>query len=180
MTDYKSIYAKAFLVGTYNRHPPNEPRFCFARDVIRMHNARTVVDVGSGRGDFLRSLPEKIDVTSVDLDRFHDVSCRFVHADLTCLGPSGLGLSADVLTCLDMLEHVGEDLLDKVLKELERVAPVAVITVSNHSDIVAGMELHSIQEPAEWWYNKLSMHYFVEKSFLFSAKSYFFELARKS
>ncbi len=66
---------------------------------------------------------------------------------------------AEMVTCLDVLEHIEPDLLDNVLDDLERVTEVilfaTICTGPAMKVLPDGRNAHLIQQPMEWWLPKL-------------------------
>lgn len=66
---------------------------------------------------------------------------------------------ADLVTCIDVLEHIEPELLDNVLDDLQSLSPGwAFFTI--HTGPAAkilsdGRNAHLIQEPPAWWLPKL-------------------------
>lgn len=72
---------------------------------------------------------------------------------------SAAPIPAEMVTCIDVLEHIEPDLLDNVLDDLERLTEV-VLFVSIHTGpamkvLPDGRNAHLIQQPIEWWLPKL-------------------------
>lgn len=66
---------------------------------------------------------------------------------------------AEMVTCIDVLEHIEPDLLDNVLDDLARLTE-AVILVTVHTGpavkvLPDGRNAHLTQKPIEWWLPKL-------------------------
>lgn len=68
-------------------------------------------------------------------------------------------LPADVVTCLDVLEHVEPEYLDSVLADIKRltkkVTILAIATRPAKKTLPDGRNAHLIVKPANWWYSKL-------------------------
>jgi hypothetical protein len=66
---------------------------------------------------------------------------------------------AEMVTCIDVLEHIEPDLIDDVLDDLERVTEVVlfatICTGPAMKVLEDGRNAHLIQEPIEWWLPKL-------------------------
>jgi hypothetical protein len=66
---------------------------------------------------------------------------------------------ADLVTCIDVLEHIEPDLLDNVLDDLMMLTDgYAFITVHTGPAVKTlsdGRNAHLIQKPARWWLPKL-------------------------
>jgi len=66
---------------------------------------------------------------------------------------------AQMVVCIDVLEHIEPELLDSVLDDLKRVAEVILFCTVHTGPAVKtlsdGRNAHLIQEPASWWLPKL-------------------------
>lgn len=62
---------------------------------------------------------------------------------------------ADLVTCIDVLEHIEPDLLDNVLNDLQRLSPkwffATVHTGPARKTLTDGRNAHLIQKPPIWW-----------------------------
>lgn len=66
---------------------------------------------------------------------------------------------AEMVTCIDVLEHIEPELLDNVLDDLQRLTE-AVLFVTIHTGpavkvLPDGRNAHLIQQPLSWWLPKL-------------------------
>jgi len=72
---------------------------------------------------------------------------------------SGLPVPAQMVACIDVLEHIEPDCLDNVLDHIakltEAVAFLTVHTGPAGKTLPDGRNAHIIQEPMEWWLPKL-------------------------
>lgn len=70
---------------------------------------------------------------------------------------------ADMVCCIDVLEHIEPELLDNVLDHLasltEAVAFITVHTGPAGKVLPDGRNAHLIQEPMEWWLPKLMQRF---------------------
>jgi hypothetical protein len=66
---------------------------------------------------------------------------------------------AEMVTCIDVLEHIEPELLDNVLDDLVRVTEVVgfftITTRAAKKTLPDGRNAHLIQQPMEWWLPKL-------------------------
>jgi hypothetical protein len=66
---------------------------------------------------------------------------------------------ADLVCCIDVLEHIEPDLSDNVLDHLAELAQVAIFVSINTGPagkvLDDGRNAHLIQQPMEWWLPKL-------------------------
>lgn len=67
---------------------------------------------------------------------------------------------AEMVVCIDVLEHIEPELLDNVLDDLKRVTQrIGLFTVScvpAGKILPDGRNAHLIQEPPEWWLPKIT------------------------
>lgn len=73
---------------------------------------------------------------------------------------------AEMVACIDVLEHIEPDLLENVLDDLQRVTE-AVLFVTVHTGpavktLSDGRNAHLIQEPMEWWLPKLWQRFDIQ------------------
>jgi hypothetical protein len=66
---------------------------------------------------------------------------------------------AEMVACIDVLEHIEEDAIDEVLDHLmklaEAVAFVSISTGPAAKTLSDGRNAHILQRPAEWWLPRL-------------------------
>lgn len=67
---------------------------------------------------------------------------------------------AEMVACIDVLEHIEPECLDDVLNDLKRVTKriglFSVSTIPAEKHLPDGRNAHLIQEPPEWWLPKLT------------------------
>lgn len=150
------VYRQLFMGSSYNNHAGEEIRYEFALKELRSQSVETLIDISSGRGCFLSLVPPSVAITSTDIEKFHTFDCKFVHLDLTDVGAFPYpDRRWDLLSCLDVLEHIPEEYLDEALIFMSKLAKRFCFSIANHSDKVGGIELHLIQQNQEWWDQKL-------------------------
>lgn len=73
--------------------------------------------------------------------------------------------SADLLTCIDVLEHVEPDKLDALLSELSsltrKLALLTIHTGPAKKILSDGRNAHLIQQPQSWWLERLAAHFAI-------------------
>lgn len=78
----------------------------------------------------------------------------------------------DLIVCLDVLEHIPEEGIDTVLKEMYRVGRsdyiLAICITPASSKMYDGSEPHVLVRPVEWWMDKLEEIGFKTKQFTLS------------
>lgn len=116
-------------------------------ELVNQTGAESLLDYGSGR---MRNLSTVLDVDR-DIDYFaYDPGVPELAAE---------AVPADVVACIDVLEHIEPDLLDNVLDDLKRCTKghgfFTIHTGPAFKTLTDGRNAHLIQEPAKWWLPKI-------------------------
>ncbi len=126
--------------------------------VIRSSNATALLDYGAGKGRLGQALNDILGNECPPI--FHYEPSRPEWA--------ALPEPADMVACIDVLEHIEPECLGDVLQDLRRcVQRVGVFTVHTSpamKTLPDGRNAHLIQEPPEWWLPKI-MELFTLKAF---------------
>jgi cyclopropane fatty-acyl-phospholipid synthase-like methyltransferase len=153
--DYKETYTNLFSTKNYSIHNFNELRYQITNDVVKKNNVKNIIDIGSGRGvllDFLIEENPEIKILSTDLENFHNLNFDFRKIDLSDNKTFfEVNEKYELLSCLDVLEHLEENLLDDVFSWFSKISENQVLTIANHSEILNGKEIHLIQENLDYW-----------------------------
>lgn len=114
-------------------------------------DVRTILDVGCGNGAFLNSLPDKYQAVGLDSSQeaLKHVKTKAIHGDIAALPFESA--SFDLVTCLEVLEHLPSSTFEKALRELQRVSKkYIIISVPNNEDL----DYHLVICPkCRCWYN---------------------------
>jgi len=150
----------------YGQVEPDEPRFLVPKLLIEsIQNVKTVFDAGVGKGGFYKIIKDTytvygIEASKVAIEKFHsdDPNIKNILIQEVIKNyPSNL---FDVVTCLDVLEHIPESELDYVFENLCFVGKkYFIFSVANHSDIWDGMELHVTQLEYDVWESKFEKYF---------------------
>jgi cyclopropane fatty-acyl-phospholipid synthase-like methyltransferase len=170
--NYKETYSHLFGTNDYSIHDINELRYKITNDYIKKNNIDNMIDVGSGRGVLLELLIKEnphLKILSTDLNKFHNIDLEFKEIDLTKKETFFVN-NFQVLTCLDVLEHLEKKYIDDVFKWFANVSETQILTIANHSEIIHGKEIHLIQENMLYWGELIRKYfnivYYEEKQFL--------------
>lgn len=116
--------------------------------VIRGNNIRQLLDYGAGKGRLAETLPQHV-----------KEPVAVIPYDPAIEAWSAPPQPADMVTCIDVLEHIEPDCLDAVLDDLQRVTRmVGLFTVHTAPALKVlsdGRNAHLTQQPATWWLPKL-------------------------
>ena len=161
--DYAKVYKDTFCDPTYSSGYDSRYDFVL-ENVLGTH----FIDIGSGRGQTIKNLKKNIHcvITSVDLEKFHnEQSDYFIQCNLA--NPEDrkniIKNFYDTLICTDVLEHLDKSFIEDVVKMCSQMAKRVIFTIANHSDIINGVELHTIQENSEWWDTLLLKYFVIDK-----------------
>jgi len=123
-------------------------------NLINKYNVREVLDYGAGRLNLMKTISDQ-----------RLVKHEFKYIPYEPANPlySDSPEPAEMVACLDVLEHIEPELLDNVLIDLARVTKrVGVFTVDCQlavKTLADGRNAHLIVEPMEWWLPRI-MKYF--------------------
>lgn len=114
------------------------------KEIIEKHNIKSVLDYGCGKGLLKQALG--------DIVREYDPGIP---------GKDAEPEPAELVVCIDVLEHIEPDKLQHVLEHIRqltlRTAFVTVATRPANKTLPDGRNAHLIIEDSEWWYQKLSV-----------------------
>lgn len=188
--DYKKTYTHLFETKDYSIHGINELRYQISNDYVKKNNVQNMVDIGSGRGillDLLNKENPNLKILSTDLNKFHNLNFDFKEIDLSNKDTFfNIDNKFQLLTCLDVLEHLEKHCIEDVFKWFSEVSENQVLTIANHSEILHGEEIHLIQEDMSYWVPIVSKYFDIvhkeEKVFLthLGQRNYLYILITKS
>lgn len=123
--------------------------------LIRELGVRSVSDYGAGKQRLLEGLRSH----GITLEGYYPYDPAFVEY--------GAPRSADMVCCIDVLEHIEPQCLDAVLDELASITTgfgfFTVHTGPAVKTLPDGRNAHLIQEPMSWWLNKFDPHFLVAR-----------------
>jgi hypothetical protein len=121
--------------------------------VVAVSGAASVSDYGAGKQNLRKAL-----------------EARGVYVEYAAYDPAfpeyGEAKPADLVCCIDVLEHIEPEFLDNVIAELARITTTrgfyTIHTGPAIKTLADGRNAHLIQQPPEWWLAKLEDHFEVE------------------
>jgi 2-polyprenyl-3-methyl-5-hydroxy-6-metoxy-1,4-benzoquinol methylase len=141
----------------------------FVSSFINQMGITEMLDYGAGKGRLAKSL--KVN---------HDVEVR--HYDPAIPEWSKKPDSAQLVCCLDVLEHIEPEFLDDVLDDLQRVVEFyGIFSIHTHpakKTLSDGRNAHLTQAPSAWWMPKIQQRFDLmifqsaKKGFLLVVKKY--------
>lgn len=91
---------------------------------------------------------------------------------------AGDPVPAEMVACIDVLEHIEPDLLENVLDDLQRLTEVVcLLTIDTGpagKKLSDGRNAHLIQEPLEWWLPKLTARWEMQSAQKINDRSFCF------
>lgn len=124
------------------------------KELIARHDVRSLSDYGAGKQNLLRGLSE-LGLTGFDYFPYDPA-----------FPEQGEPRPADLVCCIDVLEHIEPAFLDAVMNDL-RAITVKRGFFSVHCEpamkfLPDGRNAHLIQQPADWWLARLSRHFKIK------------------
>lgn len=116
--------------------------------LYRKLGCSNMLDYGSGKGSLKDALPRDFTVAEYDP---------------AIPGKDGTPEPADLVVCIDVLEHIEPEYLDAVLDDLVRCAKIAVYLVADCKPakkfLPDGRNAHLIVELPSWWLERLEKRF---------------------
>jgi hypothetical protein len=120
-------------------------------NVIRETRAASVSDYGAGKKNLVKGLAD----AGIVLPAYHPYDPAFPE-----YGPP---MPADLVCCIDVLEHIEPELVDNVIAELASITTKLgffTIHMGPAMKVLAdGRNAHLIQKPSSWWLERLIRHF---------------------
>jgi len=120
-------------------------------DLIRISESKTISDYGAGKRRLLEGLHNE-GITNITYLPYDPVFPEY--------GPSK---KADLVCCIDVLEHIEPEMLEAVLSELAEIT-VKLGFFSVHmgpaeKKLADGRNAHLIQQPSSWWLKRICEYF---------------------
>jgi len=120
-------------------------------ELIRKGNIQSVSDYGAGKKNLLKGL-QQAGIQSLTYKPYDPAFPEY-----------GSAQTADLVCCIDVLEHIEPELLDNVLKELgtlvNRFGFFSIHMGPAGKTLSDGRNAHLIQQPSSWWLPKLCQYF---------------------
>ena len=124
------------------------------KDFFEAGKFKSIFDYGAGKQNLYHAL------TSLGLKNFEYSAYDPVFPEY---GPPK---PADLICCIDVLEHIEEEFLENVLEELQNITvKIGLFTIATEPAkkcLADGRNAHLIQESSNWWLVKLCQYFMVE------------------
>lgn len=172
--NYLDIYQKSFDTPDYSNseHYQYYHVLSILQNKYDKNDTFSVIDIGSGRGQLISAIsmhfPNSV-ITSVDLKKFHNCNVNeFITCDLSKESDRDkIQGKYDILICTDVFEHLDKCFIQDVIYLCARLSSTCILAIANHSDIINGIELHTIQECSDWWDVLIKKYFNIDKYDMF-------------
>lgn len=123
------------------------------KEIIEKFNVKSLSDYGAGK----QRLNKTLNQSGVHLENYFPYDPAFPEY--------GEPRSADLVCCIDVLEHIEPNLIENVLADLAKiVTKIGFFSIhlgAAEKFLDDGRNAHLIQETPEWWLSKLKNHFNV-------------------
>jgi len=120
-------------------------------NIIMGLNIKTLSDYGAGKKNLLVGLVK----SGINLNEYYPYDPSFPE-----YGPPK---PADLVCCIDVLEHIEPDLIDNVIDDLSKITTnFGFFTIHMQAAkkvLLDGRNAHLIQKPSSWWLGKLIKYF---------------------
>jgi len=121
--------------------------------IIKNLNVESLSDYGAGKKNLLKGLTE----LGINLKVYQPYDPAFPEY--------GEPKAADLVCCIDVLEHIEPELIDNVLQDLANITTkfgFFSVHMGPAAKVLAdGRNAHLIQKPSSWWLEKIIKHFEV-------------------
>ena len=136
---------------TYGAGHATSVYYKLVEDTYDEYNCSSLLEYGCGKGALKQSL--------INLN---------VHEYDPCIeGKDSDPIACDMLTCLDVMEHIEPDCLDNVLAHIKtkfnKVAFITVSLIPAQAILADGRNAHILLKPVEWWLTRFKEDFEVIK-----------------
>ena len=125
------------------------------KDLLEASSAKSLSDYGAGKQNLLHAL-HRLGKSDFEYLPYDPVFPEY-----------GAPQPADVVCCIDVLEHIELDYLPSVLADLavitRRLGLYSIATGPAKKVLADGRNAHLIQKPSSWWLPKLCEHFEVHQ-----------------
>ncbi len=120
-------------------------------DIIKEHNISSVSDYGAGKKNLMKGLSRE-GICAIEYFPYDPAFPEY-----------GEPQTAELVCCIDVLEHIEPELIDNVIQELANITTslgfFSIHTGPAGKTLSDGRNAHLIQQPSEWWLEKLTIYF---------------------
>ena len=120
----------------------------------RFRNVRSMLDYGTGQGGLISLLKESDSTIDIDVQGFDPAVKEFSRRP---------DRSFDIVTCIDVLEHVDRDKIGDSIKDMSSLLNgflfFAIDLLPAKKTLSDGRNAHIMLAPADWWSQQISAQF---------------------
>lgn len=187
---YDEIYKYDYLYQNnpaYGQINTDEPRFVVALNYTNsIQGVKTILDAGVGRGGFYNLIKTRYDVFGLEpsqtaITKFHSGDQRIKNILIQEIPGHYQQATFDLVTCLDVLEHIPISEIDETLRAIQFVGEkYYVISVASHEDVIDGLNLHvNLRSYQEWEQDFQRFFNIISQTFIHNRRSCVYLLENK-
>jgi len=124
-------------------------------ELIKQGHIKTLSDYGAGKKNLLKGLKQN-GLQEIEYFPYDPAFPEY-----------GKPTKADLVCCIDVLEHIEPELIDNVISELAKITTnlgFFSIHMGPAGKVLAdGRNAHLIQKPSSWWLPKITSHFEVHQ-----------------
>jgi hypothetical protein len=121
------------------------------KEVMGAFKARSISDYGAGKQNLLKAL-NNLGVSGFGYFPYDPAFPEY-----------GEPRPADLVCCIDVLEHIEPEFVEAVIAELHGITPkvgmFSIATMPAKKVLADGRNAHLIQRPSSWWLPRLCEHF---------------------
>lgn len=126
------------------------------------NSAFPLIDIGCGKNNFVQIIKQKVSEPVIAIG----IDFAFKEADIVC-SANNIPVESNffnAITSFDFFEHLLEEDIDNVIKEIIRIAnnkALFLATISSRDSFIRGPKgetLHPTVRPISWWIEKFKAH----------------------
>ena len=125
------------------------------KELVALYEVRSLSDYGAGKQNLLHGL-NNLGVTALDYFPYDPAFPEY-----------GAAKPADLVCCIDVLEHIEPMFLDAVLDDLRAITVkrgfYSVHCNPARKHLPDGRNAHLIQQPTSWWLPRLCQHFEIRR-----------------
>ena len=124
------------------------------RDASQFSLIHSVLDYGTGQGGLVTLLKEYEELSGIDIQGFDPAVKKFSKRPDQVF---------DVITCIDVLEHIERDSIGDVIKDMSELLNnylfFAIDLIPAKKILADGRNAHIMLAPADWWSQQISARF---------------------
>jgi len=161
----RTKYQKMWEFTDYRKFSPAEKEYKKVLEHLKHHACENVLDLGCGTGRLAMKLADEgfsvrmVDIAANCLDqKVNEGLSTYLTFEQDYLWSDSVAeMRADCVICIDVLEHIPPEHVDKVCQTLRQAAPHGYVNAALYKDGFGKRirdTLHLTVRPSMWWFDK--------------------------